>query len=582
MNTYRQQMEQRRRGESSSYEQSWRRKDGAEVATIISPQALIDVDGTWHGSFAVVTDISDRKRAEAALRESEERYRQLIEMSPIPIVVHCQERILFANPAAVNVLGGTVAADLVDRSIWDVVHEESIESVRKRVVQLYEKRGPAELAEEKFVRLDGELIDVECVGTAVDFAGRPSGQVVFRDVTARKRVEAERAALAEQLNQAQKMEAVGQLAGGVAHDFNNLLTVITARVEQVRETDLNAEEAEVALRAIEEAVEQASGVTKALLTFSHKLPTDKGPVNLAAVVTKSAQLLKRLLPASIEMQVEADCDPPPWVHADGTQLQQVVLNLAINARDAMADGGTLRLRVARAAAAEEETLAMEGCRSWPAAILRISDTGVGMSPDVQKRACEPFFTTKDRGQGTGLGLAIVHGIVRDHGGCLRIESTPGHGTTVSVALPMVEPTHQTEAVSEPAVPRGNGETLLLAEDNRHAREIMASQLISLGYEVIAVATGQAARDAYRTSRDRVALLILDIDLPLLSGVGCLAEIRDAGSRVPAILITGSVDARVEENLDSETALLRKPFNMAKLGHWAAKMLRPLPRQERET
>ena len=580
--THAAQMEFRRRGEAEPYEQTWQHKDGHEVATIISPQALTGSEGVWRGSFGVVTDISERKRAEAALRESEARYRQLIEMSPMPILVHWDQRILFANPAAVEVLGGTAPDDLVGRSVWDVVHQDSLETVRGRVGQLYDGQGSVDLAEEKFARLDGEPIDVECTANAVDFAGQRSVQVVFRDVTARKRAEQERAALAEQLNQAQKMEAVGQLAGGVAHDFNNLLTVITARVEQLRESDLPPEEAGTALRAIEDAVEQASGVTRALLTFSHKLPTDKQPVNLCEIVTRSGQLLKRLLPASIEMNVDAKCDPAPWVHADGTQLQQVVLNLAINARDAMAGGGgTLRLDVSQVLPEEEEALTLEGCHSWPAAILRVSDTGVGMSPEVQKRACEPFFTTKERGQGTGLGLAIVHGIVRDHGGCIRIESLPGEGTTVAVILPMTKARPHTVDVDEPVTPWGNGEVLLLAEDNRHAREIIASQLISLGYNVTAVGDGLAAWNAYNELA-HVDLLILDVDMPLLSGNDCLVQIRAAGGRTPAILMTGSVDARIEDDLDEFTTLLRKPFNMATLGSRAATMLQRVSQEENDT
>ena len=397
-------------------------------------------------------------------------------------------------------------------------------------------------------------------------AGRLGG------VIERMQADEDREALQEQLHQAHKMEAVGQLAAGVAHDFSNLLTVIRGHADRAGTMSADENQARKELESIREATRQAADLTRGLLTFSQKLPTEKKPVDLCAIVEESGRLLRRVLPAAVELKVDAACASPLWVNADQTQLQQVVLNLAINARDAMPDGGTLRVALSPATVADIASPAGASDSSGSFARLVVTDTGVGMPPEVQARVFEPFYTTKTRGQGTGLGLSIVHGVVKDHGGRIEVESEVGKGTTFTVVLPCIQavPVHDTPTPST-IVPQGTGELVLLAEDDRHVRGIIASTLESLGYEVAQAGDGPTVLEVFAQHRDRVRLLVLDADLPERSGPDCLCELREGGATTPAIVITGNVTLDPDE-LGRGTMLLRKPFGMPELAEAVSEAL----------
>ena len=291
---------------------------------------------------------------------------------------------------------------------------------------------------------------------------------LLREIAARKEAEA-------QLRQAQKLEAVGHLASGIAHDFNNLLTAISGYVALAKKTLRPDHPAVSSLESVEQVAEQAEGVTRALLTFSRKTAARKQPVELAAVVEKAAHLLKRILPAGIDLIVDTGFVSGVWVNADSVQLQQVLLNLAINARDAMPNGGRLQIRLA---------LPRDGGIEPQAVRLIVRDTGTGMSPETLARIFEPFFTTKPRGTGTGLGLAIVHGIVTDHGGTIEVESQVGRGTTFTVALPVARAqVRPSEPVEDREPCASHGEVVLVAEDHPYVRQIMTTGLRAAGYEV---------------------------------------------------------------------------------------------------
>ncbi len=385
--------------------------------------------------------------------------------------------------------------------------------------------------------------------------------------------EEESESLREQLHHAQKMEAVGQLAGGVAHDFGNLLMAISGYVAQAKASLPDDHEAIVALDGVQEAAEQAGGVTKALLTFSCKMTTEKKPTELGSLVEKSARLLHHVLPAAIKLELDAASKSPLWVEADDTQLQQVLLNLAINARDAMPDGGILRISVS-CSPAEASSLTMRTNSGSHIARLVVSDTGVGMSGKVQERIFEPFFTTKPKEQGTGLGLAIIHGIVKDHGGHIEVESELGRGTTFTVVLPALGDEAVRKTVkSSPAAASGQGEMVLLAEDNRHVRGIITESLRELGYEVLQAGDGASLMECHKRHRDGIRLLVIDIGLPKQSGLDCLRTLRAEGVRTPAIVITASSGAAVEDQLPEHTLLLRKPFQMSDLAVLVGRMLR---------
>ncbi len=382
-----------------------------------------------------------------------------------------------------------------------------------------------------------------------------------REIEHREQAEVEQARLREQLFQSQKMEAVGRLANGVAHDFHNLLTVVRGCAERLRISLAGREDALGAVDTIERAVGQATGVARSLLDFCRFSPSEKVPVDLGALVEDTCGLLRHMLPAAVEMTVETPRDGGVWVRANRVQLQQVVMNLVINARDAMPQGGRLTLRVTRGVWEDE-----------PVACLTVADTGAGMPPEVREHAFDPFFTTKPRDRGTGLGLPIVHGIVMEHWGHVEIRSEPGRGCEVTVALPLTNPA-SAEAltdVSEPA--GGNGELILLAEAHRPTRELIASALASFGYAVVQAADGDAATELYRKHRRAVRALVLGADLPGRSGLECLHEVRRRAGAVPAVILVGDSGPPPGDVADAE--ILRKPFAMTRLAAAVYRMLNP--------
>jgi two-component system cell cycle sensor histidine kinase/response regulator CckA len=374
-----------------------------------------------------------------------------------------------------------------------------------------------------------------------------------RDISARRQLE-------EQLRQAQKMEAMGTLAGGIAHDFNNLLTAIIGHAELAR---LNIDEGTLEGRSIDgivAACRQATGLTRSLLTFSRRTGARRDVVDIAQVARDTLVLLRPLLPAAIRISTEVDHSRPLWVDSDPAQIQQVLMNLTLNARDAMPSGGDLRLTVLRDA--NEDVL------------LEVTDTGTGMSDDVRRRITEPFFTTKTRERGTGLGMSVVHGIVTEHRGELEIESVEGEGTTVRVRLRGCEPppearitTIDTDSVLAPLLSR-----VLLVEDNTHVCALLAKVLASNGYGVHTETDGVAALAAYRNQCRDLDLLILDVDLPGMSGTECLSAIRESGGMQPAIVMSGNPDLGIPPEAFGNTRFLQKPFSMERVITTAGELL----------
>ncbi len=399
---------------------------------------------------------------------------------------------------------------------------------------------------------------------------------IGRDITDIRRGEQERGRLAEQLRQSQKVEAVGQLAAGIAHDFNNVLTAILGHADLAAQSLAPEHPAHTDLHMIEEAVRQATGVTKALLTFSRKVTTEKKPVNMRDVFEGAGRLFRGMLPASIELTQEVPHEPPLWVHGDQTQLQQVVLNLVLNARDAMPNGGTLRIGLSEASPSALGDFLPEGQPPAGVVCLTVSDTGVGISDEIRSRIFDPFFTTKDRGQGTGLGLSIVLGIVREHRGRVLVHSEPGRGSTFEVLLPRIQ---QDAAVSQKAVavcpPQGAGDLILLAEDNPYVRQTLAKILRSLGYQIVEAADGESLLDAYRGHQAEARLIITDVDIPRINGTECLRRLRAQQCQLPTIVITGDAEFELEVDLSDRTVLLRKPFQISELAGLVAGALFPV-------
>ncbi len=537
--------------------------------------AIRDEHGGTMEIQAVGRDITDRKRAEAALRESEQRLATIAANVPGAVyraVYTPDGKVVFAyiSPGLREMIG--VAPEQIvraPRQSLRFVHPEDRRPLLRAVAASVRTLHSVDM-EYRLLTTGG---GVRWVRDLARLHLREDGNVirdgVILDVSRRKTMEEEKAQLEEQLHQAQKMEALGQLAAGVAHDFSNLLTIMLGGTEQLRKKMAADSAALDALSLIEHAAEEAKGVTRSLLSFSRRVPTEKRPVDLTHFVDETVRFMRRILPASIELDVEIDSDEPLWVSADSSQLHLVILNLAINARDAMPNGGSLRVMVSGAPPLPTEEKA-EAARAAARVIVR--DTGTGMSPDVQRRIFEPFFTTKPRGTGTGLGLAIALSIVNEHSGTIEVSSQPGLGSTFTITLPCVPPDARRESDKAAVEPRGNGQTILLAEDNHYIRKIITSTLQSFNYRVMPAGDGVAAMERFREHQADIRLLIFDIDLPKRGGLDCLREIRGAGIRLPAILITAHAHVDLEDQIDENSYLLPKPFQMAEIGQLVAQLV----------
>ena len=403
----------------------------------------------------------------------------------------------------------------------------------------------------------------------------------FQDITDIKRAEEKRQELEEQLRQAQKMEAVGTLAAGAAHDFNNALMAIFGYADAAALLLPPGHEALNELSGVRQACEQAAGVTKSLLMFSRDASSQMAPINLGQVVRDATRMLQRLLPAAVEIAFDIRDADKVWIEGDAVQLNQVLMNLVVNARDALPDGGQLRIEVAYCPATVMDAWSAIATSGLGTARLSVTDTGVGMSDEVRARVCEPFFTTKDRGAGTGLGLSVVHGIISAHGGEMRIESQTGRGTSVFIEFPRIPPPEDTAAtVDQRAVSDGAGMTILLAEDNDSVRGVVAGALKSAGYAVIQATNGIEALEAAEKAAAPIRLAILDVDMPKLGGRACMERIRAAHATLPIVLMTGFSNSNSLDAGADAVTILQKPFPLLELVQLVGDLLTGVKTNER--
>jgi len=388
----------------------------------------------------------------------------------------------------------------------------------------------------------------------------------LNDVTARHTAEQARDKLQEQLYQAQKMEAIGQLAAGLGHDFGNLLATVLDHVSRAKESLSGAAATRHSLDAVEEAARQARGIVQSLLTFGCQAGARRRPVNLCAVLAESAYLLRHTLPSSIELVI-TPAEPPLWVNADPVHMEQILLNLAINARDAMPNGGTLEVSLSSAGEMDEGRSASAPGPHARLGRLVVHDTGAGMPPEIVSRVFDPYFTTKPRGQGTGLGLSIIHGIVEDMGGRIDMDSQVGHGTTVTILLPCIEPPAEPETQADLPleIPQAQGQLVLLAGGSPYERGVIGATLRLLGCQVLQ-ADNESAMEAFCDDhREKMRLLIL---VDGAAFVGRAAErvqaLRASGIPTPVVIISEEADLEPHWGAETNVLLLRKPFGMPAL------------------
>jgi PAS domain S-box-containing protein len=544
-------------GEPQQYEVRVRRRDGS-VLTLSVNTAPFHAGSAVVGTASFGRDVSDQKRAEEQLRESEEKYRAVFEESKDVIFISTPEgRIVDINPAGVELFGyasrdemleGYLARDLhVDpraRATWQ--REVDLHCfVRDHELVLKAKDG------RRLTVLETVTAERDQSGAVVAYRG------ILRDITEHKGLE-------EQLHQAQKMEALGQLAGGVAHDFNNLLSVIAGYADLILRRLAPDDVQRPKVEQIQLAGQRAAALTRQLLTFSRKQIVQPTLLDLNAVVTGLEAMLRRLIKEDVEIHTALSAERAS-VTADRGQIEQVILNLAVNAGDAMPDGGRLVIETALADLDDEYCRRHQGSLPGRHVMLAVSDTGTGMDAETQSHIFEPFFTTKGAGKGTGLGLATVYGIVKQCGGSVWVYSEPGQGTTFKIYLPQAQASEGALPAAAPSAgetaPRGS-ETILVVEDEEALRVLVCEVLEASGYQVLAARHGVEALEVAEAHRGPIHLLVTDLVMPQMSG-GQLAN-RFATLRPEARVLytSGYTDDVVARNrlLDPGVPFIPKPFS----------------------
>jgi PAS domain S-box-containing protein len=531
------------RGIPGQYRATWK---GITLESRIRP--LRDRHGDIVGILGVGIDVTEQVRMEDQLRDSEERFRALVEGGTDLIAILDDDfRVRYASPSHARVLGYH-AADRERIDPWSLVHPEDLDYVRRHVAML-ERRHTARMT--RPIRILTKRREWRSVLVTLTNARRSPA---VRGVVVNARDVTKEMALQAQLRQSQKLEALGQLAGGVAHDFNNVLAAISGYAQLVHD-DLGADDPRQRdLDEILKAAERATKITRQLLAFSRHQSPAAAPLDLVEMVHELGRMLRVLLPITIVLRVSPERGGQPiWVLADRGQLEQVLMNLAVNARDAMPDGGTLSIDV-RTGATPATT---------HTAVLEVRDTGTGMSPDVQAHVFEPFFTTKEPGRGTGLGLAMVYGIVRQHSGTIEIASAAGQGTTVTVRLPTAPPGARSVGAASRSVARDRDGRILVVEDQTQVRDVTARLLGRAGYEVVTAADATTALRLI-ASEGPFDLVLTDSAMPGMRGEDLAAEIARLQPALPVILMSGYKDPARTPAPSAVAAFVQKPFTASAL------------------
>ncbi|MBI4417454.1 MAG: PAS domain S-box protein [Ignavibacteriales bacterium] len=502
----------------------------------------------------------EHDRALAALREGEERYRQIVETATDIIYrISPEGYFTYANPVAVRIIGYDLN-EIIGKNYIDLIRPDFRKKAIRHYLQQTRERIPSTYFEFPAMAKDGREV---WLGQNVQIILYDDQiielQAVARDLTEMRKAGEERQALELQLIQAQKMVSAGRLAGGIAHDFNNILGIILAYTNLLEERNLPPEKAQMSLDAITRAVERAKGMIRQLLTLARKSDPSLEYVEVNDAVKAFMHMITETFPRTIDFATAFD-ESNPGILADQSQFQQILLNLFVNARDAMPQGGRLEVSTL---VVNEITMSKKFAQAQLTAYVSISvrDTGTGMDEATKARVFEPFFSTKEHGLGSGLGLAVVYGIIQGHRGIIDVESTPGAGSVFHVYFPLAAPAPtkvRTEA-DDPGHLSGS-ETILVVEDEELLRDVISGILTQRGYTVLSAGDGISAVDLFMKHQHNIAVVLSDLGLPKLGGWEACVTMKEINARVPIIVASGFVEPRLRAEIQRTGAqIVQKPY-----------------------
>jgi two-component system, cell cycle sensor histidine kinase and response regulator CckA len=534
------------------------RKDGSTFWTEAVISRLRNKAGSFCGILGVTRDISDRKRSEEALRESEERYRKLVEHLPDAVLVCEKGKIGFVNPAARKLLHADPAEPVVGKTLTVCGPSGAADRGSGPI----ETESSPRVAEQQIQRLDESWVPVETVAIPFVDNGRSAMLVLARDISEQKQAETQKRKLEEQVNRVQKLEAIGTLAGGIAHDFNNLMMGIQGNASLLLMDLAPDHPFREPLLNIEKLVGSGTKLTSKLLGYARMGKYELTPLDINQLVRESAETFGRT-----RKQITIDYDLArdlPSAEGDYGQIEQVLWNLYVNAADAMPAGGRLYLGTA---AVDHHQMASQSYtpRAGRYIRLEVTDTGVGMDPSTLQRIFDPFFTTKQMGRGTGLGLASAYGIIKGHGGYIDVESTPGQGASFTIFLPVSGKPFVKKTAQAADIRMGQG-LVLLVDDEELILDIGSKMLQKLGYDVLQAAGGQQAVETYRRHCSAIDLVILDMIMPDMGGGDAYDQIRQIDPDVKVLLSSGySIDGEAANILQRGCdGFIQKPFSLTEL------------------
>ena len=556
-------------GSAKTFEDEWTTSDGTTRTLFSTKVPLRDAQGRITGLVGNSLDITERYRAIEALSESEERFRTIFDGSPVGMAVISKDGIVASNLACRQMLSLT-EADLANVAIFDeLTHSDDRQRDAARFQQLIRGEIEYDRREKRYILRDGRRVFADLHLYLIrDKKGATRYIIgIAVDITERKSLET-------QLRQAQRMETIGRLAGGIAHDFNNLLMVIKGYCDVLMESEA-APGALPQLQHIGKAADQAASLTRQLLAFSRKQVLQPKIFNLNALVIHADQMLRRLINENVEMKT-ITAKNLGAIKADPGQIEQVILNLVINARDAMPAGGILTIETANADLGKNYSGANFGTIAGSYVMLSVSDTGMGMDEETQSHIFEPFFTTKELGKGTGLGLSMVYGIVKQSGGYIFVNSEIGKGSAFRVFLPRVAGAEQEIAAPFPPSQTLVGrETILLVEDDVLVRGLALEILKARGYSVLVAEHPDGAIEICRAHTGTIDLLLTDVVMPRMNGQQLADEISALRPGIPVLFMSGYADTAIIRGngiAGQATAFLQKPFGPTVLGRKVRELL----------